>query len=213
MTKTVIITTAAHIDAQIATFTTNRDTLRNLAHEIGMLVFYRAAPKAVGDDCSGVGDCTRALKLVDAMPKSWGDQMRAWFATVSPIVVKGGKVGFDPRYKALTENKATALRSDGTPWWNLELANSTPFYEMNDEKGEEDYKTFADILKLVPQLAARIKKMADEGKIAVNDKLSALNVADTLAGLTFTKVEAPANSNTNDASPATQEQAPKKEAA
>jgi len=195
MTDTVI-TTAKHIDAEISAFTLNRDALRQHAHNIAMLIFYRAAPKAVGEDCTGNGDCTRALKLAQAMPKSWADQMVTWFGTFTPIrvKVKAGTVGFDARYKALkgAENEAARLE-----WWKLEEANTTPFYELSEEKGKDDYKimSFEDLMKLIPALANRIEKMIEQDKVCDEDEASAVAMAEQLKVLKFQRIEKPSNEN------------------
>lgn len=190
-------TTAKHIDAEISAFTLNRDALRQHAHSIAMLIFYRAAPEAAGGDCTGNGDCTRALKLARAMPKSWADQMVTWFETFTPIrvKVKAGTVGFDARYKALkgAENEEKRLE-----WWKLEEANTTPFFELSEEKGKDDYKamSFEDLMKLIPALANRIEKMIEQNKVKEEDEASAVAMAEQLKVLKFQRVAPPANTNT-----------------
>lgn len=133
--------TSKQIDQNIALFTTNRDLLRQLAHDTAMMILHHAAPKTVNDDCSGSGDTTRALKLIKAMPKSWAEQMNVWFNTFSPIRVvhQRDTHGLCVKYKALVkdgmtpeEKKAGLLAKDAH--WKLAEAIETPFWLLSKEK-------------------------------------------------------------------------------
>lgn len=187
--------TLKQIDDAIGTFTTNRKALQNLAHDIGMMILRHAAPKEVNDDCVGSGDCTRALKLMEQMPKSWAAQMDNWFRQYSPIivVVKNKKCGFDPDYKKLSAK-------DKLDKWDLEGAAQNPFFELDEPEVTGKILDFNALLKLIEQQANRIKKNAEEGKIREEDIPSALAMADKLAKIKFTrvKVEKPA---ANDSAP------------
>lgn len=179
------------IDKKIATFTTNRNTLRDLGHEIGMMILRHAAPKEVSADCSGSGDCTRALRLIEAMPKSWGEQMTAWFKAFSPIrvVVKNGKCEFAPEYKKL----APAQKPDA---WNLEQAAQTPFYEATEEPDAKPALDFAALCKLVEGLGKRIATKVEKGEVKEEDRESALAIAKQVQSLKLRRVKAPANTDT-----------------
>ena len=102
------------IDRKIATFITNRDKLKNLGHEIAMMIF---------DHANEHGDCTRAIKLAKALPNSWQPQMEAWFKAFSPIrvVIKNDKCEFDPAFKksAIIESARTVA---------LPLVATEPYY-------------------------------------------------------------------------------------
>jgi hypothetical protein len=193
--------TLKQIDAEISTFVTSRKALQAHAHNIAMMILRHAAPAEVSDDCVGSGDCTRALKLVAQMPKSWAAQMEAWFKAFSPIrvIAKNNKCEFDPAYKKLS--KAEKLGH-----WNLEEAAQTPFHELTDEP-EVGGKIldFAALLKLIEQQASRIKKNAEEGKIREEDIPSALAMAEKLSKIKFTRVSTakPANEDKPAAKPKT----------
>lgn len=121
--------TSKMIDDNIKTFTTNRDALRQLAHDTAMMILYHAAPKTVMEgETSGSGDTTRALKLIKAMPKSWAEQMNTWFKAFSPIrVVHQRDVhGLCVKYKALDKSEKDAH-------WKLSEAMETPFWELSEE--------------------------------------------------------------------------------
>lgn len=183
-------TTLKQIDAKIATFTTNRAKLQTLGHEIAMMIFLHAAPAAVGPDCMGTGDCTRAIKLAKAMPKSWATQIENWLIANTPIrvVTKNDKCEYDPAYKKLSaEDKLT--------WWKLEQANTTPFYELEEPESATTILDFAALLKMVSGLSARIEKKIEAGEVKPEDVLSAQAVAVALSGL---KVEKVVGTATND---------------
>lgn len=184
--------TLKQIDEQIATFTTNRKALAALGHNIGMMILRHAAPAEVNDDCQGSGDCTRALKLVKAMPKSWAAGMELWFKTYSPIRVvgKNDKCEFDPKYKKLSkEEKLT--------WWKLAEAAETTFLEMEPEVATTKVLTVEALLKLLEQQASRITKNVEEGKVAEADAPAALLMASDLVALSKKKYRSAAKSKKN----------------
>lgn len=176
-------TTLKQIDAKIATFTTNRAKLQTLGHEIAMMIFRHAAPVAAGADCMGTGDCTRAIKLAKAMPKSWSTQIENWLIANTPIrvVTKNDKCEYDPAYKKLTVEEKLG-------WWKLEQANTTPFYELEEPESQTTILDFAALLKLVTGLSTRIEKKIADGQVKPEDVLSAQAVAVALAGLKVEKV-------------------------
>lgn len=178
------------IDAEIATFTTDRNKLRDHAQQIGLMIFRHAAPKAVSEDCSGTGDCTRAIKLVEALPTSWGEQMIAWFHSFTPIRVslKNKKCEYAKEYKDLSpaEKKEQVLA-----WWKLTLATETPFHEASEERAIREYDDNA-IVEMVRRLAKTIEKKAKDGK--VKNVAFADSVVAILSALKFEPVAA-ANSN------------------
>jgi hypothetical protein len=181
MTKRI---TLKAIDTKLAMFVTNRDALRQLGHEIGLMIFMHAAPAEVSPDCNATGDCTRAIALVKEMPKSWQPQMELWFKLFTPIrvVSKNDKCEYDPKYKKLSPEEKLA-------WWKIVDANENPFWTV---MGEPEVKTFSfeDLLKLIPGLAKRIEKQIDEHKIKDEDVASAKAMADQLKVLTFKRVKA-----------------------
>jgi hypothetical protein len=180
--------TLAKIDAQIASFTTNRNKLRELGHEIGMMILRHAAPKEVSDDCSGSGDCTRALKLMREMPKSWAAQMDNWFRQFSPIrvVVKNDKCEFDPAYKKLSKD-------DKLKAWRLEDAAQTPFYELDEPEVQGKPLDFMALVKMVEQLSKRIETRVEKGEVLEEDIPSALDIAKRLSGLKLKRIRPASN--------------------
>jgi len=174
------------IDKKIATFTTNRDKLRNLGHEIALMIFRHAAPEEVGTGCVGTGDCTRALKLIQALPGSWAIQMADWFKAYSPVrvVEKNGKCEFDPKYKAL-ETRAEKLE-----WWNLEGAEATPFWELTAEVREVKTYDFNALVEMITRQAKAIKKKIKDGVVAPEDVPSAEALVTQLEALHFKRVKA-----------------------
>ena len=108
------------------------------------------------------GDCSAALRLVQAMPKSFRRGLLIdWFARYSPIGmnVTGGKCGLHkPTSKAYNPFNVDGARMN--MWFNQEQAN------------EEDLPdtTLADVKKGFESLAKRFQKKLDEGTIADNDR-------------------------------------------
>lgn len=178
--------TLKKIDSKIALFSTNRAKLQTLGHEIAMLIFMHAAPKAVSDDCSGTGDCTRALKLAKQMPKSWQTQLENWFKLYSPIrlVTKNDKCEYDPKYKS--EKDADVKLA----FWKLTEANETPFFELDEPESASEPLTLEQILAMIPALAKRIESKADKGEIVADALPQARTIAKALSGLNFAALNA-----------------------
>lgn len=166
------------IDRKIASFVTNRDKLKNMGHDIAMLIF---------DHAMEHGDCTRAIKLAVALPNSWQPQMEAWFKAFSPIrvVIKNGKCEFSAEFK-----KASAANKP--EFWDRESAVATPFFDVMEEPKVDKVLDFAALVKMVERIAAQIEKKVEEGKVAPEDVDSAKAIARTVAGLSFQRVK-PAN--------------------
>ena len=167
-------TTLKMIDKKIAVFTTNRDKLKSLGHEIAMLIF---------DHAMAHGDCTRAIKLAVQMPNSWQPQLVAWFKAFSPIrvVVNNNKCELSPEYK----KAADANKAD---FWDREAASSTPFYDLTQEPKAEKVYTFAELVKLVERLAPAIEKKIKNGDVPEWDIPSARAMVTKLESLHFEKV-------------------------
>jgi len=187
--------TKKQIIAQIAKFTTSRDALRQHAHEIGMLIFRHAAPSDI-PDCDGTGDCTLAIELVRAMPGSWGTQMIAWFKKFTPIRIseQSGRCEYDAKYKALVQETMTAeAKASGNveklTWWDIEAANTIPFWEVVEEQRAQDEYDWKKLLALVSRLSNTIDKKLADGKVKPEDVASAKAMSVKLAGLTFERVE------------------------
>ena len=162
------------IDRKIARFITNRDKLKNLGHEIAMMIF---------DHANEHGDCTRAIKLARALPNSWQPQMEAWFKAFSPIrvVIKNDKCEFEPAFKkATSENKAG--------FWDREAALATPFFDLTEEPKVDKVFDFAALVALVQRVGEQIEKKVKEGKVAPEDVESAKAIARTVSGLSFNRV-------------------------
>ena len=180
--------TLKKIDTKIATFSTNRAKLQTLGHEIAMLVFMHAAPKAVSDDCSGTGDCTRALKLAKQMPKSWQTQLENWFKAYSPIrlVTKNDKCEYDPKYKGEADADVKLA------FWKMAEANETPFFELDEPESASEPMTLEQILAMIPALAKRIESKADKGEVVADALPQARAIAKALSGLNFASLNAKA---------------------
>lgn len=190
--------TLKKIDSEILSFTTNRNKLRDQAQVIAMMIFYHAAPKEVSSDCMGSGDCTRAIKLAKAMPKSWAAMLVSWFRANTPIriVLANEKCEYDPKYKKLEKEERLS-------WWKLEEANETPWFEFETEP-DVQVKIFSleDLVKMASQLSVRIEKILndedDRRVIKPEDKASGLAFVRQLEGLKVERIKEPANANEQD---------------
>lgn len=187
--------TLKKIDTKIATFSTNRAKLQTLGHEIAMMVFMHAAPKAVSDDCSGTGDCTRALKLAKQMPKSWQTQLENWFKAYSPIrlVTKNDKCEYDPKYKGEADADVKLA------FWKMAEANETPFFELDEPESASEPMTLEQILAMIPALAKRIESKADKGEVVADALPQARAIAKALSGLSFASLNAKAKEGADNA--------------
>lgn len=163
------------IDRKIATFTTNVGKLKNLGHEIAMMIF---------DHAQKHSDCTRAIKLATAMPNSWQPQIEAWFKAFSPIrvVIKNGKCELSPEYK-----KAAVANRD--EFWDREAAMATPFFDIMEEPKVDKVYDFAELVKMVTRLATQIETKVKDGKVPAEDIESAKAIANQISGLKLARVK------------------------
>ncbi len=171
------------IDRKIATFITNRDKLKVMAHEIAMMIFDHALEHS---------DATRAIKLASALPNSWQPQMEAWFKAFSPIrvVIKNGKSELSAEYKK-------AAKANKPEFWDRESALQTPFYELLDEPVVGKVYDFKALVALVQGLSKSIAKKIEDGKVPEEDIASAKTIAATIDGLNFERVKAEAGEPVN----------------
>ncbi len=118
------------------------------------------------------GDCTRALKLVQAMPKSFRRNLLiGWFATYSPIGmnVTTGKCG---------------LHREGSKLYNpydVKQAAITPWYNQPQTAAEDLVDTtVADVKEATSRLAKRYQKKLDAGEVANDDFAAVTALVATL---------------------------------
>lgn len=194
------MTTLKQIDAKIASFATSAQKVNVMAHDIAMIIFRHAAPKAVAEGCEGSGDCTRAVKLVRAMPASFRREMMIeWFRKYSPIRIKlsdnGDACGYDPKYKALSPE-------DKIAWWRIEDANTDPFYEIAGRTPETKVLSFEDLMKMVEGMAKRIEKKANDGEIDPKDVEAAHALSAAIAKVHVRRSHGKVVSNDTEEKPA-----------
>lgn len=159
--------TLKQIDTRISDVRRLGVEFNQFIHETGMMIIRHAAPKEVNEDCQGSGDCTRAVKLVRAMPASMRRTMLiAWFVAYTPIRIKlsdnGDKCEFDRKYKKLS-------KEDKIKAWDVETAAETSFADMSEKVPEEKSYDFAALLKMVERLGGQITKKIKEGKVPEQD--------------------------------------------
>lgn len=182
------MTTLKKIDAAIAKFATTAAAVNVMAHNVAMMIFRHAAPEAVGPDCQGTGDCTRAVRLVRAMPASFRRTMMVqWFKDNTPIRIKlsdsGDKCEYDPAYKKLSADEKLKA-------WNLENANTIPFFEIAEQTPEEKPFDFAAMLKFVEGMSKRVEKQIEKGTVPDADLPTAKALVEKLAKVRVTRVAA-----------------------
>jgi len=181
------MTTLKQIDSAIAKFATSAAALNEQCHTVAMMIFRHAAPKAAGPDCQGTGDCTRAVKLVRAMPASFRRTMMIdWFAKNSPIVIKlgdsGDKCQYNLKYSTLTD-------SDKLACWNLERANSERFYDLADKTPELKIFNLKAMIQFVESIGKRIEKEVEKGAIPADDMDTALALQAKLQAVTVVRIK------------------------
>ena len=141
------------IDKNIKSITTSAVKLNTLIHATAVAIIAHAAAH---------GDCTRALKLVQAMPKSHRRGLLInWFGQYSPIGmnVTGGKVG-------LHKPESKLFRP-----FDVEGAKANPFYESQEAQEEQLPDTTLETAnKMIFAVAARLQKQIDNGTVAANDR-------------------------------------------
>lgn len=185
--------TLKQIDEKINTFSTDRDKLKKLGHEIAMMIFRHAAPASL-PDCDGSGDVTRALKLAKQMPKSWQVQFVNWWLAYSPVrvVVKNDKVGLDPDYKALP-------KADKPKAWKLDEANENPFYEFEEPDAVAKTLDIDALIALVMRSPKLIETKIKEKLVKPEHVEAAEALGNLVKSMNFENVKklvhAPANAN------------------
>ena len=133
-------------------------TVRKTGQEFNLLV--HQAICSIIAHAQATGDCTRAIKLVEAMPKS---TKRAAvinsFADYSPIGMNlsTGKCSFQKEGSKLYRP------------FNLEAAKANPWYDRPEVQKEELPVTLAEVNKMVFALATRLQKKLDAGEVPAND--------------------------------------------
>lgn len=170
------VPTSKMIDKGIASFITNRDKLKAQAHKLALMIF---------DHAHAHHDCTRAIKLIAALPNSWQPQMTAWYLAFTPVrvVLKNGKCELAPAYKkAAKENRAE--------FWNREAAEATPFYELTEEPKADKVYDFATLVALFTRLGKQIETKIEEGKVPAEDVPSAREMVTKVKKLNFRRVAA-----------------------
>lgn len=191
---TVTKITLKAIDERVGTIRTMGREFNSYIHETAMMVFRHAAPTAVSEDCQGSGDCTRALKIVRAMPASMRRTMLIeWFRVYTPIRIKlsdnGDKCEFDPKYKKLTPTEKPS-------WWKIEEAAETAFYDIAEQTPEDArILDLPALIEMARRLGKTIAKRVDEGKVLPEDTANAKLLAAQLETFTFKAPKPPANSN------------------
>ena len=85
-----------------------------------------------------------------------------------------------------------ATRKDGSPWWNVEGAETEPFYLLAERTPETGPKSLEELLKMVAGISKRIDKMVEKNDVVEGD----VELAKVLsAQLSSIKIERPKASN------------------
>lgn len=184
------LNTFKNIDKELSTFKLNRDALKSLAHTIAMMIIRNCAPKSVSADCEGSGNCSRALVLVNELPKSWRPMMCQFFAAYTPIRVipVNDKCGLLDSYKKL----ATQEEKDAA--WKISEAEENPFFTIPEpDVADPTQVDFKKLVKMVEGVASRITSLLEENRVRDEDVASAQNIVNIVGNLHFSRVEPPAN--------------------
>lgn len=141
------------INSNIKLIARNSDKLNKLIHTTAVGVLVHAQEH---------GDCTAALRLVQAMPVSHRRGLLInWFALYSPIGmnVANGKVGFHkPEAKAYKP-------------FDVETAEANPFYNSAEAQKEDLPDTTLEAAnKMIFAVATKLQKQLDDGRVAANDR-------------------------------------------
>lgn len=163
------------IDANIVSVARNAKDLNTLIHVTAMMIINHAKEH---------GDCSRAQKLLFALPASMRRTMlEQWFHTYTPIVVRHKEPTWNSALRKPTDKKYVE--------WNIEGADAEPFYQLAEATPEATVKTFAELVKMFEALGKRIDKMIEKGEVVEDDMLSAQSMALQIQGMTFAKVPTP----------------------
>lgn len=198
MTTVTVSSSSKSIDNQIAKFATSAAAVNAMAHAIALAIFRHAAPVEAGEGCLGSGDCTRAAKLVRAMPASFRREMMiAWFKKNTPIRISikdaGDKAEYAGEYKALKTDE------EKLSWWKLANATAETFVDISESNKERGLLDIEDLTKLIQNLSARLARDVEAKKVAPG----AIAYAEALSkAVGAIKVNLPANTNTDTVKPA-----------
>lgn len=144
--------------------------MRNTA---SMNVYVQETAVGILEHAKETGDCTAALRLVQALPKSYRRGLLInWFGAYSPIGmnVGTGKVGFHrPEAKAFRPFDIDAARIN--PWYDSAEANRE---DLPDTTTDEAQKKIFGVAK-------GLQKRLDAGEVAPEHRD---NVIDMVAALT-----------------------------
>lgn len=140
------------IDAGIVSIARNAETMNADIQTIAVAILEHAQAH---------GDCTRALRLVQALPKSFRRNLLiTWFATYSPIGmnVNTGKVGFHKANSKLFRP------------FDIKTAKTVMWYNQPQQEAEDlPDTTIVDVREAVSKLVKRLQKKLDDGDVANDD--------------------------------------------
>ena len=124
------------IDDNIVSVARNAKDLNTLIHVTAMMIINHAKEH---------GDCSRAQKLLFALPASMRRTMlEQWFHTYTPIAVRHKEPTWNSALRKPTDKKYVE--------WNIEGADAEPFYQLAEATPEATVKTFAELVKMFEAL-------------------------------------------------------------
>lgn len=147
------------IDAAIIGIARNAETINETVQAVALAILAHAKEH---------GDCTRALRLVQALPKSFRRNLLiTYFATYSPIGinVSTGKVG---------------LHKEGSKLYrpfDLKTAATVKWYNQPQQEAEDlPDTTLVDVREMVSKLVKRVQKKLDDADVANDDREAVANL-------------------------------------
>lgn len=150
------LNTSAGIDAGIAWVKNTGSKFDATVHQVAVAIMRHAKDS---------GDCSRALKLVLAMPKS---ARRAalinWFGHFSPI-----NVTMD---KDVAKCKVGLRKQDAKLYmpFDVDGADANPFYLWEKEPGVDVPLSSGELNELILKLVKRVSGKMDKGEVVANDR-------------------------------------------
>lgn len=138
------------IDGQIKRVRTNGVKYNDLVQTVAVAIIRHAEEH---------GDCSRALKLVQALPMSNRRTLLVkFFATYAPIGMNVAK------------GLCRINKGDKAARFNVAGAEANPWHVVA-EKDEEEIPdtTLADVRDMFERLGKKVAKLLEEGKVAAND--------------------------------------------
>lgn len=145
------------IDANIRGITTRGAAFRATVQATAILIVEHAKEH---------GDCSRALKLVTAIPMA-SDRVKLinWFGLVSPINVT---------FTSDVTKRRVGLRKNDSKAYNpfdMNKAKALNYWEVgkSDDDATEELTSSA-VNTLILKLAKKLRREMDEGHVAANDK-------------------------------------------